>query len=368
MILGVNGIRLTGNRSGVSRAIEAVLLQMDHLDHPFDSIRVYSPTPIAKEIELPKIAEQVVVPSVFPGSLWEQISLPLAHGNKGVLFCPSYVAPMLAPCPLVLVHHGSYEGYKDANLAYSWWARTKARVAYSMSAHRADAVSTVSDFSRRDMKKYYHMPVERVQVIPEGVDVNLFRPIDDQQLLDQWRIKVLGEDLPFLLYVGKPTLRRNLPNLLRAFAGLDVPHKLVLIGTALPGTSFDALIKDLGIQDRVVTIPYATHEEIAIAYNAADVFIYPSSYEGFGMPVLEAMACGAAVITLNNTAFPEFSSGVAWLLEDAEVNTLATAIKDLIAGKDERARMRIEGPVRASAYDWSVIAQQYIDLICSVAK
>lgn len=367
MILGVNGIRLTGNRSGVSRAIEAILLQMDYLDHPFDQIRVYSPVPIAKEIKLPKIAEKIVVSSMLPGSLWGQFRLPLAHGNKGVLFCPSYVVPVFATCPLVLVHHGSYEGYKKANLAYSWWARSKAKVAYSMSAHRAHAVSTVSNFSRLDMKKYYGIPVERVRVIPEGVDINLFRPIDDLQQLSQWRKKVIGADTPFLLYVGKPTLRRNLPNLLRAFATLEIPHKLVLIGTALPGTSFDTLIGELGIRERVVTIPYATHEEIAVAYNAADIFIYPSSYEGFGMPVLEAMACGAPVITLDNTAFPEFSGGVAWLLKDAEVNTLATAIKDLLADKAERARMRTEGPVRASAYDWPLIAQQYIDLICSVA-
>jgi len=368
MILGVNGIRLTGNRSGVSRAIEAVLLQMDYLDHPFDSIRVYSPTPIANEIKLPKIAEQVVVPSVFPPSLWEQFCLPLAHKRHGVLFCPSYVVPIFALCPLVLVHHGSYEGYKDANLAYSWWARTKAKVAYMMSAHRANAVSTVSNFSRLDMKKYYHISVDRIRVIPEGVDVNIFQPIDDMERLGQWRKKTLGSDSPFLLYVGKPTLRRNLPNLLRAFAGLDVPHKLVLIGTALPGTSFESLINELGINDRVVTVPYANHEEIAIAYNAADIFIYPSSYEGFGMPVLEAMACGAPVITLDNTAFPEFSDGVAWLLKDADVNTLASAITNLLSDVTERTRMKADGPVRAAEYNWPIIAKQYLDMICSVTQ
>jgi glycosyltransferase involved in cell wall biosynthesis len=93
-------------------------------------------------------------------------------------------------------------------------------------------------------------------------------------------------------------------------------HKLVLIGSALPGTSFQTLADELGMSREIVTVPYASHEEIALAYNASSVLLYPSSYEGFGMPVLEAMACGTPVIALNNTAFPEFAGGVALLLED----------------------------------------------------
>jgi glycosyltransferase involved in cell wall biosynthesis len=372
MILGVNGIRLLRNRSGVARAIEAVLNRFAAIPQPFDEIRVYTPEPLDAGVTLPSIAQNVVIRSPMPPSLWEQLALPAAHGRKHVLFCPSYVIPLLAACPTVLAHHGSYEGYDRRDEVFSWWQRTKARIAYDLSARRATVVSTVSEYSRRDMERFYGIPAERIHVIPEGVDTDLFRPILDEPMLAAWRRRVLGEDVPFLLYVGKPTRRRNLPNLLRAFArlkrGKRLPHKLLLIGTALPGTSFQQLIDELALGAEVVTIPHAPHADIALAYNACSVMLYPSSYEGFGMPVLEAMACGAPVIALNNTAFPEFAGGVARLLPDAEVATLERGIEEVLADAAGRSEMQIAGPRRAAQYDWRIVAQRYLDLLIPLAS
>jgi glycosyltransferase involved in cell wall biosynthesis len=282
------------------------------------------------------------------------------------------VAPVLSRAPLFLIHHGSYEGYRDRADVFSWWQRTKARVAYDLSARRADVVCTVSEFSKRDMVKFYGIPAERIHVVPEGVDTTLFRPMDDAAALSAWRQQIFGADLPFLLYVGKPTKRRNLPNLLQAFARLRhehaLPHKLLLIGTALPGTSFEHVISNLGLAESVVTVPHARHAEIALAYNACSVMLYPSSYEGFGMPVLEAMACGAPVIALDNTAFPEFAGGVARLLPDAEVDTLMAGIRHLLDDAPARATMRVEGPRRAARYDWQRVAQAYLDLLVPLAQ
>jgi glycosyltransferase involved in cell wall biosynthesis len=176
--------------------------------------------------------------------------------------------------------------------------------------------------------------------------------------------------VPYVLYVGKPTKRRNLPNLIRAFSRLKerrgLPHKLLLIGTSLPGVSFDPLITELGLQSEVVKIGYASHAEMVLAYNAADVMVYPSSYEGFGMPVLEAMACGTPVIALDNTAFPEFAGGVACLLPDADVGTLETGITDLLGDGERRARMAVDGPRRAAEYDWRIVTRRYLDLMLSL--
>ena len=134
MILGVNGIRLVGKRSGVGRCIEAVLGCMAEVDHPFDEFRVYTPAPIAEEVVLPSCAKNVVLASPLPLAMWEQLTLLRAHGDKDLLFCPSYVIPFFARCPTFLIHHGSYEGYPQA---FSWWIRNKARAAYSLSAKRA---------------------------------------------------------------------------------------------------------------------------------------------------------------------------------------------------------------------------------------
>lgn len=371
MILGVNGIRLVGQRSGVGRAIEAILRCLGDLDHPFSEIRVYSPAPIGDAASFPEGTRNVVLPSRLHPGLWEQITLLRAHGTSGVLFCPSYVMPLLARCPTLLAHHGSYEGYKDAARAYSPWMRLKARVMYDLSAHRASIVSTVSEYSRQDMARYYRLNPGRIHVIPEGVDTRLFRPVPDREARSSWRRRVLGEDRPFLLYVGKPTLRRNLPNLLRAFQWLKrergLPHRLLLIGTSLPGTSFERDIAELGLTNDVVAIGYMAHQDIVLAYNACDVMIYPSSYEGYGMPVLEAMACGAPVIALDNTAFPEFAGGVARLLPDARVETLANGIDRLLASPAERERMLRDGPIRAARYDWLIVTRRYLDLLVQLA-
>ncbi len=372
MILGVNGIRLVGQRSGVARAIEAFLRHMWAFDHPFSGVHLYLPQPLEAGVDLPPRVKPVVLPSRLPPGLWEQIVLPRAHGPRDVLFCPSYVMPLLARCPTLLAHHGSYEGYARRAEVFSPWTRLKARVMYDLSAHRASVVTTVSQFSKEDMVRFYRLPPERIHVVPEGVETALFRPICDEAALAAWRRQVLGEDRPFILYVGKPTRRRNLPNLLRAFKRLKesdrLPHRLLFIGSNLPGTSFAADIDGLGLREDVVEIGYAAHEEIALAYNACSIFIYPSDYEGFGMPVLEAMACGAPVIALNNTAFPEFAGGVADLLPDGRAETLYDGIRELLASPERRARMADAGPRRAAGYDWAVVTRLYLDLLVRLAS
>jgi glycosyltransferase involved in cell wall biosynthesis len=372
VILGVNGIRLVAPRSGVARAIEAILACLGELEHPFREVRVYTPSPLDPSIVLPPCAHNVVLPTRLPPGLWEQIILPRAHGNRDLLFCPSYVVPLLARCPTILVHHGSYEGYPEETEVFTRWTRIKTRISYPLSAHRATALSTVSASSRRDISRHYQIPAHRIHVIPEGVDTRLFRPLGGNAWRSALRHRMLECDAPYILYVGKPTKRRNLPNLLRAFAGLKqhrgLPHKLVLIGTSLPGTSFDPLIAALGLQQDVVQIGHASHTELVQAYNAADIMVYPSSYEGFGMPVLEAMACGTPVVALNNTAFPEFAGDVACLLPDAAVSTLEAGIANLLADPNERGRMALAGPRRAAAYDWRIVTRRYLDLMLSVVQ
>jgi glycosyltransferase involved in cell wall biosynthesis len=227
-------------------------------------------------------------------------------------------------------------------------------------------VTTVSEHSRRDIARFYGVTLDKIHVIPEGVDTRLFRPLDDSRQLSHWRRATFGEDAPFLLYVGKPSKRRNLPSLIRAFAALKqegIPHKLLLIGTDLPGTPFQQSIEDMGLGGEIFTVGFATHEEMVLAYNAAELLVYPSSYEGFGMPVLEAMACGTPAIALNNTAFPEFSGGVAMLLEDARPATLQAGIANILGDPVLRERMAREGPRRAVAYDWRPVTRRYLDLM-----
>jgi glycosyltransferase involved in cell wall biosynthesis len=370
MILGVNGIRLVAARSGVARMIEAVLQCMERVDHPFSSVRVYTPAPIPAEVRLPSIASSVVLPPRHGLAHWEQVILPRAHGRAGLLFCPSYVIPLLASSPTFLVHHGSYEGYPRA---FSRRVLYRAWIAYALSAWRATGISTVSDYSRRDMHRFYRIPLERVHVVPDGVHTSIFKPIPDRTRLAAFRREWLGADEPYITYVGKPTERRNLTALLHAYARLvrerGLPHRFLIVGAGLPGTSpFRQVIRDLRLEDRVVVRDYANHEEMPLVFNAADLFVYPSSYEGFGMPVLEAMACGTPVVALDNTAFPEFAGGVARLLPDARVETLLEGMHAVLRDEALRAHMAAEGPRRAAVYDWMNVTRRYLDLMIPLAE
>jgi glycosyltransferase involved in cell wall biosynthesis len=370
MILGVNGIRLVSKRSGVGRAIEAILSSLGQIDHPFREIRVYTPEPLPDDVLLPHRATNVVVRTSRSWALWEQLTLPKVHGGRDLLFCPSYVVPLLARCPTFLIHHGSYEGYPQA---FGWWPRNKARIAYSLSARTATVVTTVSEHSKRDMVRFYGIAPERIHVVPEGVDTKRFHPIGNGKRLAGWRISTFGSDVPYIAYVGKPTERHNLSPLIRAFALLKkehvIPHKLLIVGADLPGQSpFRQIIASEDLAQDVVVLGYVSTDGMPLVYNAADMLVYPSSYEGFGMPVLEAMACGTPVIALNNTAFPEFAGGIAHLLENADVPTLKQGILDVLRDPAWRERSAREGVKRAAVYDWHLITRRYLDLMLPLAQ
>lgn len=370
MRLGVNGLRLTGRRLGVGRYVEHMLRWWGVMDHPFTEVAAYIPEPPDEPLPVADPVRLELIPSSASAGVWEHYVLPRRKPADHLFFCPSYIVPLLTSRSerLVVTHHGSYEAIPEA---FPWWERNKARLLYRHSCRRAERVITVSESSKRDIIRFYDIPEDKIRVIPEGVD-DAFRPLDDDALLDARRRSYFPDGRPYVLFVGKLSARRHIEDLLHAFARLsrraDLPHGLVLIGPDSSGQDLASRVERLGIGDRVLHRPFAVHQELVESYNAADLFIYPSEYEGFGIPVLEAMACGTPVITLNNSAFPEFAGGIAHFARDGSAEALEEAMETVIFSGEIRDRTRREGPRRADRYRWREIAAKTMALLTDVAR
>jgi glycosyltransferase involved in cell wall biosynthesis len=369
MRLGIDGLRLMSKRLGVGRYIEYMLRYWPERQHPFSEIVVYTPGPIASPPPMHESIRVEPLGPAIPPALWEHFVFPLRKPRDDVFLCPSYVVPLLSRAhPVVVTHHGSYEALPSA---FPWWPRTRARLVYQESCRRADVVITVSKSSRDDIVRFYGVDPGKIRIIPEGVDES-FQPIDDEDRLDARRRSYFADGRPYVLFVGKMTARRHVPDLIAGFARavrrLSLPHGLVLLGPDTVGHSLPQLFATLGIADRVVHRDFAGHDELVEAYNAADVFIYPSDYEGFGIPVLEAIACGTPAIALNNSAFPEFAGGIAHFARDGSPEALEQALTEVLQSNGLRETVRREGPKRAEAYHWRRIAYRTMDILAEVAS
>jgi glycosyltransferase involved in cell wall biosynthesis len=235
------------------------------------------------------------------------------------------------------------------------------RVLLGRSAHGGRRVITDSEASADDIVRLLGVPRERVDVVPLAAD-ETFRPIADAERLTAVRRRY-GLDAPFVLYVGNVEPRKNLPRLIEAFARVEIPDvTLALVGGLAWGTnSTTRRIHELGLDRRVRLLGYVPDEDLPSLFSAAELFAYPSLLEGFGLPVLEAMACGAPVLTSQTDALVEIADGAARLVDPYSVDAIAEGLAELLSQPRERARLAVAGLARARRYSWEATARLTLD-------
>src|SRR5262249_31892651 len=216
--------------------------------------------------------------------------------------------------------------YPEAHNRLDNW-RYRWQLGYA--ARRADAVITVSECSRHDLVSYLGLDIERIRVISEGVDTR-FRPVVN----DAWLQAVLARytiKQPYVLYVGGINARKNIGRLFTAYAQLLERHPdvaLVVCGKRQWQTDeIDATFRQLNLTDYVHFTGYVDDADLPALYSAAELFVFPSLYEGFGLPPLEAMACGTPVVTSNVSSLPEVVGDAALIVDPYDVEGLAAAIE-----------------------------------------
>jgi len=232
------------------------------------------------------------------------------------------------------------------------------RWALPLMTQRADAVITDAHASQNDIVTLLGVAPEKVSVVHLGVDNRHFT--SQSPVAIRTTIANLGIRSPYLLAVGTLEPRKNLITLLHAYAMLPPPApELVLVGGQGWGNEQLAnVIRQLGLTGRVRLAGYMADETLPALYSGAEIFVYPSLYEGFGLPVLEAMACGAPVITSNVSSLPEVAGEAAIQVNPRSANDLAAAIQTLLDSPDKRRTMRQAGIVRARSFSWERCAQE----------
>ena len=292
--------------------------------------------------------------------LWEQLLQPavLARRPPDLIHALGYALPLawrgrsaITICDLSFVRYPSL--FNRSNAIY---LATMAR----LSARKATAVLTISESTRRDVINLFGVPAERVVTTYCGVSDH-FKPVPESEL-EAFRAH---ENLPrdFLLYIGTIEPRKNLAGLINAYAayqaGSSSPMPLVLGGGRgwQDQEVFD-LVKQLGLEEHVRFPGYIPADDLASWYSAATTFIYPSRYEGFGLPVAEAMACGTPVITSSVSSLPEVVGEAGLLIDPEDIAGLAAAIMRITSDSDLRRTLSLAGQQRAARFRWQQTAAE----------
>ncbi|MEU4601858.1 glycosyltransferase family 1 protein [Kribbella sp. NPDC023972] len=296
----------------------------------------------------------------WPRTLSEHLYSPLRLPPAGIDVFNTLMAPLVKPARSLVIHFKTMHAY-TAPESLRPAARLYRRMNYPRSARVADAIIINSHSLRQEVLRYLDVDPAKLHLIPEAVDHDLFHPgdRDDASRLVSERY---GVAKPFVLFVSSLWPYKNCAGLLRAFAAARSElggRQLVLVGAGRDVehvTELRALADELGIAGDIVWVGGVPLEETVHFYRAADVFVYPSFSETFGLPLLEAMASACPVVTSNTSAMPETAGGAALLADPREPEAIAGAIVEACGAEGDR--LRSCGPLRAREFTWAATAER----------
>ncbi len=367
---GVDAHRLAGQRLGVGRYIEYLVKYWRPMMQSGDHCTLFTRQPYEGTSWEPSRAIDVrTFAARTPPSVWHHGVLPRMTRGIDVLFCPSYSVPVTYTGKCVVAIHSINEVESGT---HPWWYKLTYSKMYRLSAHRADRIIVPSESTRLDLERSYGISGEKVDIVAQGADPS-FRPIADEAVKRATRIRFLGSDRPYILFVGKLSTRRNIPALIEAFAIVKrrtgLPHALLLVGPNHVGVPLDALIAQHGVRGDVIHTDgkVSSHLEIPPIYGSADLYVNASSYEGFSMTLVEALSCGTPVVTVNRSALAEIAAGAAEFVEEPTPEALADAIERVLTDPALSKSLGERGYRRADLFRWDVTARQTLDVLRQVS-
>jgi glycosyltransferase involved in cell wall biosynthesis len=303
-------------------------------------------------------ATEVVLP-VSNRLAFDWLALPLALRRRrcDAAFFPSSNMPPGIPCPAVVAmldlgyFHPTLAMYRAADTAYM-------RLAIRYSARRAERLLAISHYTRNDVLRLTRARPERVTVTHLACDPLYKAPVAPAAVAAFRQARGLTRDA--ILYSGNVSPRKNLPTLLTAYAQMAdlAPCDLVLTGGLSWNEDFDALVRQTGLASRVHRLGHVPREDMPLLYRSAQVLAFPSLFEGFGLPILEAQACGTPVVCADATALPEVAGTSALLVDPTSADAWAVALTRALTDADLRRALIAEGHANQARFTWEGTARQ----------
>lgn len=354
---------------GIGTYIRNLLKQLARLDQNTEFVLLCQPRDVEGLRELGENFRPVIE-RAGNYSIAEQLKVPLALRREGVTLyhAPHYVLPPLVSCPsVVTIHdciHLMFPQYLPNRLALRY-----ARTFITLAARRATRVMTVSESSKRDILRYVDTEPDKIDVIYNAFDERFSRePREEDVVRVRERYQLQDE---FILYAGNVKPHKNVERLIEAFhlvrqGGLD--HlKLVIIGDQV--SHYAALrraVHRFNLHKYVRFLGFMPEDTLAIMYRLAGVFVFPSLYEGFGLPPLEAMASGTPVVVSNVSSLPEVTGDAAILVNPLEPAHIADGIARVLTNDDLRRELRRKGLARAGQFSWEASARRIREIYAQV--
>jgi glycosyltransferase involved in cell wall biosynthesis len=355
VILGFDATTVRGNKTGVGYYTSRLLDRLTRVDgerNPIDQLLVLSNRPIDVD---PVPRSRIVTEGRFPlRAVWMQTVLPLLLSKIRPDLChfTNFLGPRFADVPYVVTFH-------DMTLellpgCHTWKKRALTRSLTPEIARRARLIITPSESARRDVSRLFGIPEGKIRAIPHAPD-DSFRPRRDRESVRAIE-KRYGVRPPYLLYVGTLEPRKNLARAMTAFSRIASrfpEHRFYLAGDL--GWQSKDLLRTLGElphRERVRRLGYVAEDDLPALYSNAELFVYPSLYEGFGFPVVEAMACGVPVLTSDTSSLVEIAEGAALLVDPLDLDALTEAMERGLEDSRARERLSRAGMARALSFSW----------------
>ncbi|MEI7750211.1 MAG: glycosyltransferase family 1 protein [Candidatus Moraniibacteriota bacterium] len=404
MVIGIDASRaFLRNRTGIEEYAYQVIA---HLRDPLGDERVilYVRTGQGPDFELPELWE---VKALRASRFWTHIrlSLEMLLHRPDVLFVPAHTIPIIHPRSIVTIHGLEYEFSPES---YSWWERFYMRAVILFSCRVAETVIAVSENTKRDLIRLYKVSAEKIRVVYEGrperqITDNMEQITEDEagaptpqsRGLDsspqagaptpQSRIRDSspqagergggtisnldrGIERPYLLSVGRIEERKNVRRIVEAFDILKkrhrISHRLVLAGK--PGYGYADVrnaIEMSGYRSDIIEMGYVDESTKVVLLAGADVFIFPSLYEGFGLPVVEAQSAGVPVVTSNVSSLPEIGGEGALYADPLSAESIADRIWEILSDPVLRSGILEKGRINAERFDWGKCARDIADTL-----